>query len=220
VGKLRILLVGEGTHELGSYRDEYAEQDDLPALAGLVRRLLGHHPSPRFFCRAAKDIRNIHRGKLGSRLSKKVYSAIWYARHGKHAPLDAVVLVIDRDGPRQAGRLAEMRQGRDKYGPNVVPCALGLAIEQFDAWMIADPDAVRVAGGKPAEADQAPESIRDPKAAADRVFGTQHGTGLGPRYAIVASNADLDALEEACPEGFRPFADEVRERIRPVAGSN
>jgi len=129
-----------------------------------------------------------------------------------------VVVVVDRDGPRNAERLAEMRQGRHLYGDSRFPCALGVAVEAFDAWMIADAQGIAAAGGEAAKANARPEDIRHPKEVADAIFGTRGGTGLGPKYAIVAQNADLANLAQTCPKGFAPFAEEVRQRIAPVVG--
>jgi hypothetical protein len=42
--------------------------------------------------------------------------------------------------------------------------------------------------------------------------------GLGEKYAVVASHIDQARLEKACPKGFAPFAEEVRQRIAPVVG--
>ena len=217
MGELRVLLVGEGrSHELGGYRDEFARADALPPLAALVKRLLPDHAVVRFFCRLGSQVGNVHQGKMASRWGKKVFTAIWYARHGRAEPLDAVVLVADRDGPRNAARLREMQEGRDSYGPSALPCALGVPVEMFDAWMIADTEAIEAAVGDAARAQPCPEALADPKAAADAIFETRRGAGLGPKYAIVAREVDLDALAKTCPQGFAPFAQEVRERIGPV----
>ena len=40
------------------------------------------------------------------------------------------------------------------------------------------------------------------------------------KYAIIAEKVDLELLVRACPEGFAPFAEEVRQRIgHTLAGS-
>jgi len=212
VGETTVLLVGEGPHELGRPRGEVGPSDDLPPLATLVSRLLGRQDRPRFLCKPGKDIRNIHRGKMGSRYGKKAYSAIRYAqRKGLHA----VVLLMDRDGPANVSRLSDMREGRSQIATSF-PCALGVAVEAFDAWMIADAEAIEAAGGDRSETTATPDSVRAPKDLADGIFGTRRGSGLGPKYSIIAEHVDLSLLEKACPEGFGPFADEIRERIAPA----
>lgn len=219
MSELRVLLVSEGRHELGDCGGGDVPAESLPPLAVLVQRLVGKAGTVRFCCRRGKSIRNVHRGRMSSGWGKKVYSAMWLAANGTEArTFDAVVVVVDRDGPRNAERLSEMKQGRDTYGNSRFPCALGVAIEAFDAWMIADAKGIAVAGGDDAKAQSDPESVRRPKDVADEIFQTHGGTGLGPKYAIVAREADLADLEQTCPQGFKPFADEVRRRIGPVVG--
>ena len=182
-----ILLVAEGPHELGRSGEEFAPADAPPPLAVLVKRLTNAAGNVRFVCRQSRSVLNMHRGKMMSRMGKKVYSAMWFARHGHSETLDAVVFLSDRDGPTNKSRLSQMRQGRDDRGATPVPCAIGVAVETFDAWMIADTNAIQAAGGD---------------------------------AATVAENVDLDVLAEAFPEGFAPFAEEVRRRIgQTLAGS-
>ena len=207
-----IFLVGEGPHELGPPPYGPAVMRELPPLARLVHRLLGEPDNIWFRCATGKEIPNVHRGKMASRHGKKVYSAAWYAHRRKWT---AVVVVIDREGRRNADRLSAMKEGRDELAPPF-PCALGMAVEAFDAWMIADLDAIEAAGGDRGQAPGRSESLSCPKDAADVVFATAGGSGLGPRYAIVAKHVDLSLLEKACPKGFKPFAEEVRGRIGPV----
>ena len=215
--ELRVLLVSEGRHELADCLEGYVPDEALPPLAILVRRMTGMVGTVRFCCRRGKSIRNVHRGKMSSAWGKKVYSAVWCAANGTEGEtFDAVVVVVDRDGPKNAERLAEMQQGRNLYGDSRFPCVLGVAVEAFDAWMIADAQGIAAAGGDVTKAYANPENTTRPKDAADGIFGTHGGTGLGPKYAIVAQNANLANLEKVCPKGFAPFADEVRRRIKPL----
>lgn len=218
--EVRVLLVSEGRHELGDCGEGDVPADALPPLEILVRRMTGMTDmagTVRFCCRPGKSIRNVHRGRMSSGWGKKVYSAMWRAANGAEGKtFDAVVVVVDRDGPKNAERLAEMQQGRNAYGDSRFPCALGVAVEAFDAWMIADAHGIVAAGGDATKADAYPETITCPKDVADAIFGTRGGTGLGPKYAIVAQEADLANLAQLCPQGFKPFADEVQQRIAPV----
>jgi hypothetical protein len=217
MSEVHVLLVSEGRHELADCPEGYVSAEALPPLAILVHRMTGMDGTIRFCCRRGKSIRNVHRGKMSSGWGKKVYSAMWCATNGMEGEtFDAVVVVVDRDGPRNAERLAEMQQGRNEYGDSSFPCALGVAVEAFDAWMIADPQGIAAAGGDATKTHANPEETRQPKDAADAIFGTRGGTGLGPKYATVAREANIANLEKSCPQGFAPFADEVRRRIAPV----
>jgi hypothetical protein len=219
MAEVRVLLVSEGKHELADCPDGYVPDEALPPLAILVRRLTGTEGTIRFCCRRGKSIRNMHHGKMSSGWGKKVYSAIWHAANSKDGQtFDAVVVLVDRDGAKNDRRLSDMQQGRNEYGESQLPCALGVAVETFDAWMIADPHGIAAANGDAEKAHAKPEETRLPKDVADAIFGTSGGTGLGPVYAVVAENANLANLEKACPRGFKPFADEVRRRIAPAIG--
>ena len=131
--------------------------------------------------------------------------------------------MIDRD--RQADRetIEDLRVARDRFsGESNLPCAVGAAVETFDAWMIADPEAVEAAGGDKKRCHPSPEALdgpeqggNHPKCYAKAAFADSNG--LSERYARVAATARIDHLERCCPEGFAPVACEVRERIGPVA---
>lgn len=98
-----------------------------------------------------------------------------------------------------------------------MPCAVGQAVESFDAWMIADHRAVTGAGGNTHGLTGKPESEKKPKACAGKAFNCHpDGRGLGPYYHEVAANARIETLKEVCPKGFKPFADDVRTHIGPL----
>jgi hypothetical protein len=217
MSEVRVLLVSEGKHELADCPDGYVANHALPPLAILVQRITGKSGPIRFCCRRGKSIRNMHHGKMSSGWGKKVYSAMWHAANGSDGQaFDAVVMLVDRDGTKNDRRLSDMQQGRNEYGESKFPCALGVAVEAFDAWMIADKQGILAAGGNEAKAHTKPEEPRWPKNEADAIFGTCGGTGLGPKYAMAAKELEIANLETACPKGFKPFADEVRQRIKPL----
>ncbi len=172
------------------------------------------HASPQ-----AKGLRAVH-GK-GHKFKKKVIRAVREARRRGFA---ALAVVVDRDREPDSERIDALQAGRDSVkGSGLPPCAVGTPIETFDAWMICDAEAIAAAGGDPDKAPSAPESltgkkgsVEHPKTVANRVFGTSGGTGLGEKYADVAAKIDLRLLDRSCPQGFAPFAAEVRERIGPV----
>lgn len=210
-----VLVLGEGRHELGSELDSPLHGDELPALPRLIHRLLSESRRASYTCRAFKTVRAIH-GRGGKFAKKTVAAVRWAKRNG----FGAVVIVIDRDRRPDRERLTALRQGRDLVGgPPYPPCALGVAVETFDAWMIADNRAIKAAGGDSGKCHSTPESLdgregtgRHPKDRAAEILGQ----GLGEKYAAVAAVVDLELLEKQCPKGFKPFADEVRQRIGPT----
>ncbi len=98
-----------------------------------------------------------------------------------------------------------------------------MAVEAFDAWMIADGNAVSAAGGDGSRSHPDPEKLSGkegtgshPKDRAAEIFGGH--AKLTEAYMAVADNVDLEVLAKACPRGFEPFAEDVREKIRPAVG--
>jgi len=234
VRRYRLLIAGEGEHELGAKPrscrgDDWAlDASDLPALPRLVQRLLADPCDVDLFARKLvkkfphiqKNLKGVAPGKLSGHAKKLFWTLRAVAR--KH---DAAAYLIDRDGPKNAGTLAALREGRSAFEEvhGTFPCAVGAAVETFDAWMICDRDAIGAAGGDPAKANEKPELLqggprcrKHPKRIAGGIFRTRRGSGLGPKYKVVAQQVNLALLERACPQGFKPFAKEVRERIGPV----
>lgn len=218
----RVVVYGEGPHELGHDLGQELNLESLPALPGLVHRILGSPSRAAYTAKSFLAVPAVH-GR-GSKFAKKAKQAI---REAGRLKFHAAAIVIDRDQQPNAKRIVPLRRGRDDLMySGFPPCAVGVAIETFDAWMIADRNAIKKAGGDQTKAHGDPESLtgkkgtgKHPKDVADAIFGTTRGAGLGPKYATVAEHLDLALLETACPKGFKPFADEVRERIEPVLTS-
>jgi len=99
-----------------------------------------------------------------------------------------------------------------------------LAVETFDAWMIADHKAMQSACyGCGVQSHHDPETLvgkpgteSHPKDYAIRQLGGRED--LATKYAQIARNADIEGLMKACPNGFKPFADEVRANLGPLFG--
>ena len=64
------------------------------------------------------------------------------------------------------------------------------------------------------QAHDDPESLRPRQAKAHA--HKELGSGLADKYATIAAQLDLDLLKRTCSGGFRPFAQEVTDRIAPV----
>ncbi|MGH2627836.1 MAG: hypothetical protein ACRDHY_14435, partial [Anaerolineales bacterium] len=124
---------------------------------------------------------------------------------------DALVLVLDQD--RRPGRRAEVNRAQD-YEGSPLPRALGVAIEAFDAWILADEEALAQVLGFPVERQPDPEKLPDPKAVCTHLL-QQGGCSLSQSqmYAEVARRVDFKTLEDRCRRGFAPFAERLR-RLR------
>ena len=217
---VQVLVYGEGPHELGRTFDTDLPSNHLPSLPGLVHRLLDRPEGASYTCRRFKDVRAAH--QKGKKFGKKVISAV---RQAKKDGFGAVVVLIDRDREPDKERIGALREGRDaaQKRSGLPPCAIGTAVETFDAWMIVDREAIRAAGGDPERSHSNPEDLDGgagspghPKNCAQQVFDMPKGTGLGEKYAIVAAHVNLHLLAERCPQGFKPFAEDVQKRIIPI----
>ena len=213
----RILVLGDGEYDLGPALGKESGPEGLFALPRLVHRLLGDPRDVAYTCQRFPTIPPVH-GR-GAKYTRKAQSAIRQAAQQRY---HAITIVIDRDRKRDAKTIVPLRQGRDALEHTAFPpCAVGMAVEAFDAWMIADGKAIKAAGGDPTRGHPAPENLDGnegtgghPKDVAAQVFSGKGG--LAANYAAVAEHADLALLARACPQGFEPFAEEIRERIAPV----
>jgi len=213
---VNVLVLGDGANELGASPGVLIGPEDLPALARLVHRLLNQPARVRY--RMGRFIEIEHARGKGDAFEKKTKAAILKARS---LGFRAVVIVRDKDRKALAARLAPLARGRDAAATGQVACAVGLAVETFDAWMICDGKAVGTAGGDGSRSHPDPESLdgqestgRHAKDRAVELFGS--ADVLTKRYAQVAACVDLSLLAKCCPQGFAPFATEVRQRIGPV----
>jgi len=209
-------VYGDGEYDLGQVGREYLPGDELPALPCLVNRILGHPKdatyTPMFFPKVQAAY-----GK-GSKWGKKAMKAMFEAGE---SGFTAIVILIDRDGDSDAERVAPIREARNATLGVAVPCAVGQAVEAFDAWMIVDGNAIRAAGGDAANTHTKPETLagkegsgRHPKDWAIRILKGKDE--LAGKYAVVAAQVDMGLLERCCPDGFRPFAADVKKYLGPL----
>jgi len=137
---------------------------------------------------------------------------------------DGVIAVVDRDGKCNKDRIKELREGRDRaheYG-SLIPCALGVAIETIEAWILGDREALKQGlGFSPARPVAHPEKIwgnegsgNHPKDRIRDLFAQDDSERSDPEMVRdVVSLADPATLKRTCPAGFAPFAEEVETNI-------
>ncbi|MFP4139026.1 MAG: DUF4276 family protein [Phycisphaerae bacterium] len=198
----RVMVVGEGPHEIGREGDAYP-----PALTTLLHRLLDE---PDRVCYDSsiyrwKDLK--HAIGRGSRSIKKV---MWAIERAQKEGFDAVVILADQDRLSPKERAEQLAEGRDEMKNSTKAqypsCAVGVAVEAFDAWMICDQKAIKAAGGNPDKFTSRPEDEKKPKKKAADIFNCPpDGTGLGQYYPVVAREIaaredGLEQLRERCPQ--------------------
>jgi hypothetical protein len=189
---LRVLLVSEGAGELGG------------ALETLIRRLLPDVELEVETDRVASRQVRIHMTGRGY-LSR----ARAWLRNAEIRGFDALILVIDRD--EDSSRVKQINEAQDDAKLTQLSRALGVAIEKFDAWMLADEGALTTVLGYSVTCQPDPESTRDPKQTVYELRSqTSVDLSLPELYAGVADEINLDLLEKRCRRGFGPFAERVR----------
>jgi len=119
---------------------------------------------------------------------------------------DALIFIIDRDGEPERVRQIDRAQDLNDVE---LRRALGVAIESFDAWMLADEKALTQVLGRSVDTQRSPESIRRPKEVCDEL-----GILRRDLYQEVCRILDIELLIRRCPGGFATFAQRVRDLER------
>lgn len=189
---MRILVVSEGKHELGP-------GDGTGALIVLVTRVLGDQIEVE-----ARNIRATGR-RIHGREDKWFKRAVAWILDAEAEGFGALVLLGDRDSDRSRKKPLERAQA---YGDSRLPRSIGLAVEKFDAWFLADETALSRVLARPVERQREPERIRDPKQQCQHLVDRQ--MSLTDFYRKAAASMDLAILEVRCPEGFAPFLNRLR----------
>jgi len=186
-----VLLVAEGIHER----------------AGALERLVHRIAMADLHCDSDNIQRNdihAHNGQ-GQGYFKK---AVRWLLHARAQHYEAVVLLIDEDGrPERTEQLDHAQQ----FSGVTIRRAMGMAIRTFDAWMLADEQALSTVLGYTVQRQPDPETIKDPKGqCATLLEKARPAMAQRDMYTRIAEEADVDALRSRCSRGFRPFADRVR----------
>jgi len=202
---VKVLLVAEGEHEIGS-------QGSTGALKVLVQRLLEIDAEVECDILGSRDL-HIGQGK-GPDLAKR--AAAWL-REAQKRGKDALVLLIDCDD--QIRRLKILRTAQED---RTIPLdrAFGVAVQAFDAWMLADEKAAGKALDLRISAQKNPETIKQPKASFRRLLSkSPMRKAQSEAYAEIAGSLDVEVLQKRCRKGFAPFAKNVRALTTPSASS-
>jgi hypothetical protein len=230
---IRILFVGEGAGDIG--REHAAEGAYRGDLVEITERVLSSAAAQ------PKAIRFEHRLTLwnapgvrirGARRRQEGLPRGFTAKlerilavHGEQ--VDAVVAVVDAGGQGNT-RLKQLHEGRREAENQGLPiayrCAIGVAFQEIEAWLLADDEARRCGFGADVgrrSLKAQPEDIDDIKS----FFAELEGQFLAAlpddfdailiRKAIV-DNMRVDEVARRCPQGFARFKGEVEARVAPL----
>jgi hypothetical protein len=188
---MKILLVGEGASELAG------------ALETLVRRL-GLAEAEIDRDRVSNPAVHAHHGK-GKGYFKR---CIRWMLEAKKRGYDALILVIDQDGLLE--RTRELNESQES-AVCTIQRALGVAIQTFDVWMLADEAALTKVIGTQISRQPNPEDISDPKNAINCLLnGNADAVSIAELYKRISSEIDLELLQSRYEKGFAVFARRVR----------
>lgn len=195
---MRILIVSEGIHELGDNNLD-------GALVTLSSRLLNENVSFERKKVSSPEVRQHTQQGRGRRYEKR---ALGWIRLAEREGYDAIILVIDQDGDEE--RKQQFDQAQDDLRLSL-PRALGVAVKMFDAWMLADEQALSEVLGMHVDLPPNPESESDPKSRCESLRDEARSQlSLREMYAAIAERTDMERLKDRCPNGFTPFAQRVR----------
>ncbi len=211
---MKLLLASEGPRDFGS--------GETQGIVGvLVRRLLSEKfrrdVSPAEIVPVPLQRAHKHSSSTSGYPRKVELAIIEAAARG----FTSVVVVVDRDGPRNVARIQDLQAGLELAQGNGLAgvagmsqrTAVGVAIETAEAWLLADSRALNQALGAKVPTPPDPESMwgeqQHPKtflgaliSATDR----EHGATLD----AIAELVDLGLLERRCRVGFGALADQIR----------
>jgi hypothetical protein len=127
---------------------------------------------------------------------------------------DIIVVLVDRDKPDFKDRLVDLKNGRESKqlsgAPLALKTAIGLAIEELEAWLISDKEVLESLALTSVRKIANPQSVAKPKEELHRVFKASKiaNSDYAQLYDAIASKLELDDLSRSCP-AFKDFKAEI-----------
>ena len=224
---MKVLFVGEGDHDIGPQEHGAGPRTARGVVPTLSRKVV---PSIDEGCKALawRELPRFEASARKKGFAAKVAAAVLVS--SRRFDCEATVCVADRD--RDAGRLALMAEGKDRARQLVGDShriACGVAIESVEAWTLGAREAIAEELGLEPEAvrNEYPkadvESLHEksgrpkhrPKALLEQIAQLKGRSDSSEFREAVAARTDVDALMKACPQGFKPFAEELRTAFSP-----
>jgi hypothetical protein len=143
----------------------------------------------------------------------------------------ALVVLMDDRHEDNKPILEKLQKGRAEaeLDGNYLPTALGTAIKEIEAWILADDHARPFGLGEQCgryPLPDLPEQIADPKSkflewqgqhcAALKRQGQQDAPDEMACKEAIINQIDIAQLTKLCPQGFKPFLAEIKQHILPL----
>jgi hypothetical protein len=217
--KVVVEVIGEGRADLGLLGEPNEPGKPVPPNQGvvpiLVHKLCGK-----------PDVMLVKPRPYSSLQGKTRAQKVQFAKRQSLCNNSAgVVFVLDSEGDLK-GRQKELNDGRNREHPQY-PMAVGIAHPCIEAWLLADAPAIRRAFGlsQTPVVPESPEDLpapakdrnRNPKTVLRDVVGREQAElGSKAKDQIAGTMNDMALVRDRCPSSFAPFADEIKQHIRPL----
>lgn len=220
---MKILFIGEGRHDIGDPNPNTDQprpaQGTIPTLCRKICSLI----SSESVALAWKEIRRFNPFAQKRGYRAKVAAAALLAV--KKFACAGTTVVADRDG--EVSRESALQDGvsnAQQLFPRF-PIVWGLAVESVEAWTLGVPSHIAEELGIDLQTvhEQYPrgvsvESLSErsgkeeyhPKRLLQRITQLKSEIDSTAFRQAIAERTDVKALEKACPQGFAPFAAQVR----------
>ncbi len=170
---------------------------DEAALTELVRKCAP--PDVRVICRPCGN---------ATQLMKKYPGFRQEFRHAKDGtPVDKALVIRDADHKNPAELLAKM-EARIVNRVYPFPRKLLIVVEELEAWLLADEEALSFVTGKAVRQIANPEKINDPKARLQRILSDAGIAYTAEEARKIAAAIRSDILAARCPS-FKKFQDAI-----------
>ena len=141
-------------------------------------------------------------------LMKKFPGFLESFRHvNEGLPVDNAIVVRDADHKNPNDLIARM-ENRISGRSYPFPRHLLVIVQELEAWLLADEEALSAATGKPQKRIPEPEAVNDPKARLEMILSDAGFVYTAEVARKIASAARADVLSVRCPS-FKRFNDAV-----------
>jgi hypothetical protein len=217
---MKVLFVGEGPHDIGRH-DHYApEAADRPGVVQVLARKVCPHLEDGSPALRWSELARFHPDAKKRGFAAKMKAAAVLAERRYRCV--GIVCVTDRD--RDDERVRQVMEGADSVRATT-RVAYGIAVESIEAWTLGAPSEIA------SELELHEKTVRaeypnlhveelyersgreehQPKSLLARIAALVN-QGSGQDFRVrVAERTDVARLERACPKGFAPFAESLRE---------
>jgi len=122
-----------------------------------------------------------------------------YVKGGSHVDKALIIRDAGNKNPK------ELKNKMRKMIKNPsFPVKMSVAVQELEAWLLADEDAISAVTGKKVTRVKNPENLRDPKERLNRLLSKAKISYTAEVARKIAANAKVETIESRCPS-FKEF---------------